>query len=115
MKKILNKQEFSYSVSTITGFTDQSSTELITESLVGGRTIQYLTPRLGIKGSQSVQILDSTPVFQSGACGWSNTGSTSFSQVDLTVCDERLNEALCPKDLYSTCGGECCQGCQHAE
>jgi hypothetical protein len=47
-------------------------------------------------------LLDSTPAFQSGACGWNASGTTTYTQRNITVCPERLNEALCYKELYST-------------
>jgi hypothetical protein len=47
-------------------------------------------------------LLDSSPYFQAGACGWSASGTTTFSQRNITVCPERVNEALCPDDLYPT-------------
>lgn len=100
--KILNKQEFSYDVSTITGFTDEVGGELIAKSLVGGTTAKYANVKVGIKGTQAVNILDSDPVFQAGGCGWSATGTTAFTQIPLTTCPESLQEALCPKDLYDT-------------
>lgn len=100
--KILNKQEFSYDVSTITGFTDQSSTELVVKSLVGGVTAGVATVKLGIKGTQQVQVLESDPIFQVGGCGWNPTGTTKFTQIPITVCSESLQEALCPDDLYGT-------------
>ena len=100
--KILNKQEFAYDVATITGFTDQTSTELITKSLLGAVTPQNITVRLGLKGTQQVQVLDSTLNFQDGGCGWSPSGTTTYTQVALTVCPEKVNEALCPDDLYVT-------------
>jgi len=100
--KNYSKEDFAYVVSSITGFTDQTSTELMMKALVGGTTAKVSNVRLGIKGTQQVQILDSTPAFQSGACGWSASGTTSFSQISLTVCPERINESLCPDALYST-------------
>ena len=100
--KILNKQDFAYSVGTITGFTDQTSTELITKSLLGGITASNIQVRLGLKGTQQIQVLDSTLYPQDGSCGWTASGTTTFTQVSLTVCPEKINEALCPDDLYST-------------
>ena len=100
--KNYSKQDFEYVVSSITGFTDQTSTELMMKALVGGTTAKVSNVKLGIKGTQQIQILDSTPAFQSGACGWSASGTTTFSQISLTVCPERINESLCPDALYST-------------
>jgi len=100
--KNYSKEDFSYVVSSISGFTDQTSTELMMKALVGGTTSKVANVKLGIKGTQQIQILDNSPAFQSGACGWSASGTTTFSQISLSVCPERVNEALCPDALYST-------------
>jgi len=100
--KNYSKEDFGYVVSSITGFTDQTSQELMMKALVGGTTAKVSNVKLGIKGTQQIQILDSTPAFQAGACGWSPSGTTTFSQISLTVCPERINENLCPDALYST-------------
>lgn len=100
--KTYSKQNFEYEVSTITGFTDEVGGMLLSKALVGATTAKYANVRLGIKGTQAINLLDSTPVFQAGTCGWSATGSTSYTQRSLTVCPEKINESLCPDDLYST-------------
>ncbi len=100
--KAYSREDFSYVVSSITGFTDQVGGELLAKALVGATTPKYVNVRLGIKGTQALNLLDSAPSFQSGACGWSASGTTTFSQRNITTCDERLNESLCYKDLYDT-------------
>lgn len=100
--KIYSPQEFSYVVSSISGFTDQVGGELLAKALVDATTPKYVNVRLGIKGTQALNLLDSSPTFQSGACGWNATGTTTFTQRDITTCPERINEALCYKDLYDT-------------
>lgn len=100
--KIYSPQEFGYVVSSISGFTDQVGGELLAKALVGATTPKYVNVRLGIKGTQALNLLDSAPVFQSGACGFSASGTTTFTQRNITTQDERLNESLCYKDLYDT-------------
>lgn len=101
MKKY-SKEDFSYVVSSITGFTDQSSQELIAKALIGATTPKYANVKLGIKGTQTLNMVDSTPAFQAGACGWSASGTTTLLQRSITVCPERINESLCPDSLYDT-------------
>lgn len=104
MKKIYSEQEFGYVVSSITGFTDQVGGELLAKALIGATTPKYSSVRLGIKGTQALNLLDSNPVFVAGACGLNpSTGSTTtFTQRNITTCPETLYEALCYKDLYPT-------------
>lgn len=100
--KNYSKEDFSYVVSSITGFTDQVGGELLAKALVSATTPKYANVRLGIKGTQALNLLNSTPAFQAGACGWSPSGTTEYSQNNITTCAERLNEALCPDQLYPT-------------
>jgi hypothetical protein len=101
MKKY-SKEDFSYVVSSITGFTDQVGGELLAKALVGAQTPKYVNVRLGIKGTQALNLLDSSPSFQAGACGWNASGTTTYTQRNITTCAERVNESLCPNDLYPT-------------
>ena len=100
--KIMSKQEFSYNVSSIGGYTDQVGGELLSKALIGATTPKYVNVRLGIKGTQALNLLNSTAYFQDGTCGWNPSGTTTFSQTNITTCPEKYNEALCYKDLYDT-------------
>jgi hypothetical protein len=100
--KIYSEQEFSYVVSSITGYTDQVGGELLAKALIGATTPRYANVRLGIKGTQALNLLDSTPTFQAGACSLSTSGTTTFTQRNITTCPETLFESLCYKQLYPT-------------
>ena len=100
--KILSKEQFAYDVATIGGYVDQVGGELLSKALIGGTTARYANVRLGIKGTQALNLLNSTAYFQDGTCGWSPSGTTTFSQTNITTCPEKYNEALCYKDLYDT-------------
>ena len=100
--KILSREQFAYDVATIGGYVDQVGGELLSKALIGGTTARYANVRLGIKGTQALNLLNSTAYFQDGTCGWSPSGTTTFSQTNITTCPEKYNEALCYKDLYDT-------------
>ena len=100
--KIYSEQEFSYVVSSITGYTDQVGGELLAKALIGATTPRYANVRLGIKGTQALNLLDSSPTFQAGACSLSTSGTTTFTQRNITTCPETLFESLCYKQLYPT-------------
>ena len=101
--KILSKQQFEYDVATIGGYVDQVGGELLSKALIGGTTARYANVRLGIKGTQALNLLNSVAVFSGGTCGWDPSGNTTtFSQTNITTCPEKYNEALCYKDLYDT-------------
>jgi hypothetical protein len=100
--KIYSKDEFNYVVSSITGFTDQSSQEIVAKALIGATTPANTTIKLGVRGTQQIQLLNSAPAFQTGDCGWSQSGSTTFSQISLSSQHERINEDLCFQQLWDT-------------
>jgi hypothetical protein len=100
--KILSKEEFSYNVSSIGGYVDQVGGELLAKALIGGTTAKYVNLRTGIKGTQALNLLNSQAYFQDGTCGWSPSGTTTFTQTNITTCPTKYNEALCYKDLFDT-------------
>jgi hypothetical protein len=98
----LKKQDFRYDVSTIGGYSDQVGGELLAKALIGGTTASIVNVRTGIKGTQALNLLDSTPVFQAGNCSLSPSGVTQFTQHSITTCPETLFESLCYKQLFDT-------------
>lgn len=98
----LKNQNFSYDVATIGGYSDQVGGELLAKALIGGTTASIVNVRTGIKGTQALNLLDSTPVFQAGNCSLSPSGVTQFTQHSITTCPETLFESLCYKQLFDT-------------
>ena len=98
----LNKQAFSYDVSTIGGYSDQVGGELLAKALIGGTTAANVNLRTGIRGTQALNLLDSTPVIQDGNCSLSPSGVTTFTQHSITTCQKTLFESLCYKALFDT-------------
>ena len=100
--KIISREEFAYSVASIGNYVDQVGGELLSKALIGGTTAKYANVRLGIKGTQALNLLNSTAYFNDGTCGWDPSGTTTFTQRNITTCAEKYNEALCYKDLFDT-------------
>ena len=98
----LKNSQFSYDVATIGGYSDQVGGELLAKALIGGTTAGIVNVRTGIKGTQALNLLDSTPVFQAGNCSLSPSGVTQFTQHSITTCPETLFESLCYKALFDT-------------
>ena len=54
----------------------------------------------GVKGTQSLNFMDDTFYLQTGGCGiHTNSGSTTFTQRDLSVCSLKLERDFCPSEL----------------
>lgn len=85
----------SLNVSGLAAYTDENKMPLIKKSILGGRTLQYITIQPDIKSSAAINILDSTLTIQAGACGFTDAGSTVLTQRDLSVCPLKVNESIC--------------------
>jgi len=93
------KYDFGFNLSSLQSYTDEVGGELIRRAILEGETAKIIKVQPGIKGSQSINLLDSTLYVQDGTCGWTSSGATTYTQRDITVCNYKVNEALCPADL----------------
>lgn len=93
------KYDFGFNLSSLATYTDEVGGELIRRAILEGETAKIIKIQPGIKGSQAINLLDSTLVVQDGTCGWNSSGQTTYTQRDITVCQYKVNEALCPADL----------------
>ena len=95
----MKKYDFGFNLSSLSTYTDEVGGELIRRAILEGETAKIIKVQPGIKGSQAINLLDSTLVVQDGTCGWNSSGQTTYTQRDITVCQYKVNEALCPADL----------------
>jgi len=93
-----------FNVSALADYTEQNEALLVTSSVLGAKTASLIKSAgnvmVGVKSSETINIMDTDAIFQSGgSCGFTASGSTSFTQRTVTVGKIKVNEALCPKDL----------------
>ena len=88
-----------FNVTALANYTKANETQLLTKALFGAKSISLFTPQIGVKSTQQVNTMDTDAVFQADSCGWSASGTTTFSGRTLTVAAIKVQEALCPKDL----------------
>jgi len=93
-----------FSVGSLADYTKQNAQQLVTSSVLGAKTIDLIKQSsnvmVGVKSSETINIMDTDTLFQSGAsCGFTASGTTSFTQRTVTVGKIKVNEALCLKDL----------------
>lgn len=89
----------SLNVSGLSAYTDENAMGLIKEAILKGRTADLITVQGGVKSSATINRLSTELIGQAGACGWSATGSTVLDQRTITVCDIKINEAICLNTL----------------
>jgi len=93
-----------FNVSALADYTEQNEALLVTSSVLGAKTASLIKSAgnvmVGVKSSETINIMDTDAIFQSGAsCGFNASGSTSFTQRTVTVGKIKVNESMCPKDL----------------
>jgi len=90
----------SYSLGTLTTYTDQERLPLITKAVFSARSAALFTKQVGIKSAAALNLMDTDAAIASGAdCGWTSSGTTTFSQRNITVGRMKVQEALCPRSL----------------
>ena len=104
--KNLKKHEFGFDLSSLSTYTDELGGALLAEAVVQGKTAELVKVQQGVKGTQALNLLSSTLNVQDGSCGWNTSGSTTFTQRDITVCDKKVNESLCPRELNDYWAGQ---------
>lgn len=93
-----------FDVSTLAAYTEQNEALLVTNSVLGAKTAALIKSAgnvmVGVKSAETINIMDTDAIFQSGgSCGFTASGSTTFTQRTVTVGKIKVNESLCPKDL----------------
>ena len=95
-----------FDVSTLAAYTEQNEALLVTDSVLGAKTAALIKSAgnvmVGVKSAETINIMDTDAIFQAGgSCGFTASGSTTFTQRTVTVGKIKVNESLCPKDLES--------------
>ena len=91
------------SLGTLSLYTKQLVEPLLTSAVIGAKTQQLIMDG-GIvipKAKSAVQIplMDTDAVFQADGCGYSPSGTTSFTQRTVTVGKIQVSETICPKNF----------------
>ena len=93
----------SFSVTGLTNYTNEQSTDLLVKALFSGKTAKLLYDagqvQVGVKSASALNILSSDVYFQTDGCGYSPSGVTNFTQRVITVGKIKVEETLCPKTL----------------
>jgi len=90
----------SFSLASLTAYTDEQRLPLITKAVFAARTASLFTKQVGIKSAAALNLMDTDAALASGSgCGWTSSGTTTFSQRTLTVAPLKIQEELCPRSL----------------
>lgn len=91
-----------FTVSSLTDYVNEQSKDLMTALHFEGKTADMAYAHPGIKSSEAIQLLASTPVPQDAStCAFNASGDSTFSQAVLTVAPVKWEDLLCLKTLES--------------
>lgn len=96
------KLSFNYDLSALPEFNSYGSDMLI-KSILGLTLPKYSTIRPNLKGTtEKVGFVTNDPILQDLSCGFNPTGDTVQSLVTIDLCNKKVNQQMCPYDLYDT-------------
>jgi len=88
-----------FNVSGLVDYVEEQRAELQTATVIGAKMFNLVEVLDGVKGTEKLPQVANTIYFQSDACGFNASGSSTFSQRALTVGDMKVDLEWCPKDL----------------
>lgn len=89
-----------FTVSSLTNYVNEQSTELIAAAQFKSETAALANIQTGVKSSAALQILSVSPIPQDGStCGFTASGDVTFSQRIITAKSVKYEDSLCPKAL----------------
>lgn len=96
------KFSFNYDLSALPTYNSYGSDMLI-KSILGLTLPKYATIRPNLKGTtEKVGFVTNDVILQDLSCGFDPTGDTTQNLVTIDLCNKKVNQQLCPYDLYDT-------------
>ena len=96
------KLSFNYDLSNLPTYNSYGSDMLI-KAILGLTLPKYATIRPNLKGTtEKVGFVTNDVILQDLSCGFDPTGNTTQNLVTVDLCNKKVNQQLCPYDLYDT-------------
>ena len=96
------KLSFNYDLSNLPVYNTYGSDMLI-KSILGLTLPKYATIRPNLKGTtEKVGFVTNNVILQDLSCGFDPTGATTQNLVTVDLCNKKVNQQLCPYELYDT-------------
>jgi hypothetical protein len=91
-----------FNVAALDAFNNELAGELLVKSVIAGSTAEYVTVKEGIKYKEPLNLQEIDLVIQDGrGCITTPSGSVTYTQRDLEVCQRSSHDGLCLRDLDS--------------
>ena len=96
------KLSFNYDLANLPTYNSYGSDMLI-KAILGLTLPKYATIRPNLKGTtEKVGFVTNDVILQDLSCGFDPTGNTTQNLVTVDLCNKKVNQQLCPYDLYDT-------------
>jgi hypothetical protein len=91
-----------FNVAALDAFNNELAGELMVKSVIAGSTAEYVTVKEGIKYQEPINLQEIDLQIQDGiGCVTTPSGSVTYSQRDIQVCQRSSFDGLCLRDLDS--------------
>lgn len=102
MKDSKKKMAFNYDLTNLPEYNSYGSDMLI-KAFLGLTLPKYSSVRPNLKGTtEKVGFVTNDVILQDLSCGFDPTGNTVQNLVTIDLCNKKVNQQLCPYDLYDT-------------
>lgn len=102
MKDSKKKLNFNYDLTNLPEYNSYGDDMLI-KAFLGLTLPKYSSVRPNLKGTtEKVGFVTNDIYLQDISCGFDPTGTTEQSLVTIELCNKKINQQLCPYDLYDT-------------
>lgn len=89
-----------FDVSALADFNNELAGELLVKSVIAGSTAEYVTVKEGIKYKEPLNLQEIDLQIQDGfGCVTTESGSVTYTQRDIEVCQRSSHDGLCLRDL----------------
>lgn len=91
-----------FTVSALSTYTRENADKILAASITGAETLKVpgISIQAGIKNADKIMLFANTAPFQAGGtCAFNASGTTTFSDVTLTVSKLKWQDTFCPEDL----------------
>lgn len=89
-----------FNVSALADFNNELAGEFLVKSVIAGSTAEYVTVKEGIKYKEPLNLQEIDLVIQDGfGCVSTESGSVTYTQRDIEVCQRSSHDGLCLRDL----------------
>ena len=87
-------------LSALPEYVEQNKVGLISKSVLGAKTLNYIRIETGVKGKTAINLLNTDVQFGDGStCGWNEAGTSNVSQREIDPAKLKVNMSFCDKEM----------------